>query len=122
MTLIPKKVILRSRNHQMFVAKQPCIICRTTYCVQCCHVRSIPNYGNVGKGSRNDAFTLPMCFHHHMEQHDTSEYNFYCKYNINPILVCKALAKISPCKKIKKLEEGYYDKHTEYFKDSTKGS
>lgn len=86
-----------------------------TIYVQCCHIRSIPNYGNIGMGVRNDMFCLPMCELHHREQHSIGEYKFYRKYNKNPIHIAEYYALQSPCNKVNKLSEGYYDEHREYF-------
>ena len=84
--------------------------------VQCCHIRSIPNYGNIGMSVRNDMFCLPMCIFHHQQQHEIGEFFFYKKYGKNPILIAEHFAKLSPCKKIQNEVEGFYDEHRNYFK------
>lgn len=112
-----KKKKITSLKHQKFVASHTCIICHTDL-VQCCHIRSIPNYGNIGMGVRNDMFCLPMCLSHHNEQHAIGEYNFYRKYNKNPIHIAEYYALQSDCKKVNKLAEGYYDEHRKYFREN----
>jgi len=112
-----KRKKIKSLNHQKFIASNNCIICGHNQ-VQCCHIRSIPNYGNIGMGVRNDMFCLPMCFSHHAEQHKIGEYTFYKKYNKNPILIAEYFALNSLCKKVKDLAEGYYNDHRVYFTES----
>jgi hypothetical protein len=116
---IPKAQIIKSEKHRRFVASKSCVICLNPY-TQCCHIRSIPNYGNVGMSVRNDAFCIPMCVEHHLEQHKIGEYIFYSKYYINPVYVSEQLCKISPCKKIQGLKEGFFDEYRKYFKDNAK--
>ena len=116
-----KAQIIKSEKHRRFVASKNCIICLNPY-TQCCHIRTIPNYGNVGMSVRNDAFCIPMCVEHHKEQHLLGEYKFYFKYNINPVYVSEQLCKISPCKKIQNLKANFFDEYRQYFKSNPKGN
>ena len=112
---IRKANIIDSVKHQKFVASFPCVVCGINTEVQCCHIRSIPKLGNVGKGIRDDRFCIPMCFQHHTEQHLIGELEFFDKYNINPILISMKLASISPCKKINQAkQEGSYNGKLNY--------
>ena len=112
---IPKANIISSVKHQKFVASFPCVVCGNDTQVQCCHIRSIPKVGNVGKGIRDDRFCIPMCFTCHTQQHLIGELEFFEKYNINPILISMKLASISPCIKINQAkQEGAYNGRINY--------
>lgn len=112
---IPKANIINSVKHQKFVASFPCVVCGNNTQVQCCHIRSIPKVGNVGKGIRDDRFCIPMCFTCHSLQHQIGELQFFEKYNINPILISCKLASISPCNKINQAkQEGAYNGKLNY--------
>ena len=123
---IPKANIVHSVKHQKFVASFPCIICGNDTQVQCCHIRSIPKVGNVGKGIRDDRFCIPMCFTCHTQQHLIGELEFFEKYNINPILISMKLASISPCIKINQAkQEGAYNgklNYKEHIRNNKKSS
>ena len=99
---IRKANIIHSVKHQKFVASFPCVVCGNNTQVQCCHIRSIPKLGNVGKGIRDDAYCIPMCFTCHNLQHEMGELAFFYKFNINPIHIAMRLSVISPCDKINK--------------------
>jgi hypothetical protein len=112
---IAKANIIHSVKHQKFVASFPCVVCGDDTQVQCCHIRSIPKLGNVGKGIRDDRFCIPMCFTCHTQQHLIGELEFFEKYNINPILISMKLASISPCIKINQAkQEGAYNGRINY--------
>lgn len=112
---IRKANIITSVKHQKFVASFPCVVCGNDTQVQCCHIRSIPKLGNVGKGIRDDKFCIPMCFTCHSLQHQIGELEFFEKYNINPILISMKLASISPCNKINQAkQEGAYNGKLDY--------
>jgi len=112
---IPKANIINSEKHRRFVASFPCVVCGNDTQVQCCHIRSIPKVGNVGKGIRDDSFCIPMCFTCHSIQHNIGELKFFELYNINPILISMKLASISPCKKINQSkQEGKYNGKLDY--------
>jgi len=113
--MLRKAIIIKSEKHRRFVASLPCFICKKTN-VQCCHIRSIPNYGNVGLSVRNDVFSVPMCIEHHFEQHQIGEKKFYLKYKKNPIYISELICKKSPCKKIKSLPYDYFEKYRNYNK------
>jgi hypothetical protein len=112
---IAKAKIIHSVKHQKFVASFPCVVCGNDTQVQCCHIRSIPKVGNVGKGIRDDRFCIPMCFTCHTQQHLIGELEFFEKYNINPILISMKIASISPCNKINQSkQEGAYNGKLDY--------
>ena len=91
------------------------MVCGNNTQVQCCHIRSIPKLGNVGKGIRDDAYCIPMCFTCHNLQHEIGELEFFGKFNINPILLSMKLSIISPCKKINQAkQEGKYNGKLDY--------
>ena len=103
---IAKANIIHSVKHQKFVASFPCVVCGNDTQVQCCHIRSIPKTGNVGKGIRDDKYCIPMCFTCHNLQHQIGELEFFERFNINPILISMKLSIISPCNKINQSKEG----------------
>ena len=112
---IRKANIINSVKHQKFVASFPCVVCGNDTHVQCCHIRSIPKVGNIGKSVRDDSFCIPMCFTCHSIQHNVGELKFFEIYNINPILISMKLASISPCKKINQSkQEGKYNGKLDY--------
>jgi hypothetical protein len=123
---IAKANIVHSVKHQKFVASFPCVVCGNDTEVQCCHIRSIPKVGNVGKGIRDDRFCIPMCFTCHTQQHLIGELEFFEKYNINPILISMKLASISPCIKINQAkQEGAYNgklNYKEHIRNNKKSS
>ena len=68
---------IRSRKHLMFVASQPCLICRRED-VQAAHIR----FSGAGIGMKPcDIFTTPLCLEHHREQHTMNEKMYFAKYN-----------------------------------------
>jgi hypothetical protein len=112
---IAKANIIHSLKHQKFVASFPCVVCGNDTQVQCCHIRSIPKLGNVGKGIRDDRFCIPMCFTCHTLQHQMGELEFFERFNINPILISMKLSIISPCNKINQSKEaGAYNGRINY--------
>ena len=121
-----KANIIHSVKHQKFVASFPCVVCGNDTQVQCCHIRSIPKVGNVGKGIRDDRFCIPMCFTCHTQQHLIGELEFFQKYNINPILISMKIASISPCNKINQAkQEGAYNgklNYKEHIRNNKKSS
>ena len=123
---IRKANIIHSVKHQKFVASFPCVVCGNDTQVQCCHIRSIPKVGNVGKGIRDDRFCIPMCFTCHNLQHQIGELKFFYKFNINPIAVSLKLAIISPCNKINQAkQEGTYNgklNYKEHIRNNKKSS
>ena len=123
---IRKANIINSVKHQKFVASFPCVVCGNNTQVQCCHIRSIPKLGNVGKGIRDDAYCIPMCFTCHNLQHEIGELEFFGKFNINPILISMKLSIISPCVKINQAkQEGAYNgrlNYKEHIRNNKKGS
>jgi hypothetical protein len=110
-----KANIIHSVKHQKFVASFPCVVCGNDTQVQCCHIRSIPKIGNVGKGIRDDKYCIPMCFTCHNLQHQIGELEFFERFNINPILISMKLSVISPCNKINQAkQEGAYNGRINY--------
>jgi len=119
---IPKAKIIKSDKHRRWIASNfPCIICKNDE-VQVAHIRNLPK-GNIGLGLKNDAYCLPLCCDHHLEQHRMNEIKFWLKYNINPILISIKLCTLSECKKVNTLkEEGYFNGNTNYFRIVPKDS
>ena len=118
--LLPKRIIVKSKKHLEWVARNNvCIITRSNYGVQACHIRNVFGRGDCGIGTKGgDAFVVPMTWQVHHGQHTMSELEFYCKHNINPIEVCKMLARETTCSKINKLyKEGYYDYYIKEYAD-----
>ncbi len=112
---VPKANIINSEKHRRFVASFPCVVCGNNTQVQCCHIRSIPKLGNIGKGVRDDAYCIPMCCTCHNLQHEMGELEFFYKFNINPIALSMKLSIISPCKKINQAKmEGKYNGKLNY--------
>ena len=112
---ILKANIIKSEKHRRFVASFPCVVCANNTQVQCCHIRSIPKFGNIGKGVRDDSYCIPMCSRCHLYQHKIGELKFFEMYNINPILISMKLSIISPCKKINQAkQEGKYNGKLNY--------
>jgi len=118
--LLPKRIIIKSRIHLEWVARNNvCIITRSNYGVQACHVRTVFGRGDCGVGTKGgDMFVVPMTWQVHHDQHTMSELEFYCKNNINPIEIAKSLALNTKCKKINKLaKEGFYDDYIKHYAD-----
>ena len=104
---------IRSRNHLMFVASQPCLICRRED-VQAAHIR----FSGAGMGMKPcDIFTTPLCIEHHREQHTKNEKMFWILYGINPIARAMAFALESPDKKIRERVYEHFkeDKFRKFF-------
>ena len=116
--IIPKRIIIKSRVHLEWVARNNvCIITRSNYGVQACHIRNVFGRGDCGLGTKGgDMFVVPMTWQVHHNQHTMSELEFYCKHNINPIEISKSLALKTICKKINNLaKEGFYDYYIEQY-------
>lgn len=123
--LLPKTPIIKSKKHLEYLARNSvCLKCRSNYGIQACHIRTVYGMGNAGFGTKGgDLFVVPLCYLCHQQQHQTSEINFYCKININPILCSRNIALKSPCKKVKqKAKEGYYEKYIEYYELALKNT
>ncbi len=123
---IRKANIIHSVKHQKFVASFPCVVCGNDTQVQCCHIRSIPKLGNIGKNIRDDKYCIPMCFTCHNLQHQIGELEFFERFNINPILISMKLSIISPCIKINQAKhEGAYNgklNYQEHIRNNKKSS
>lgn len=121
MQLLKQKYI-KSETHRRWIADNfPCLICKNSE-VQVAHIRHLPK-GNVGMGMKNDAYCVPLCVEHHLQQHTMNEIKFWLKYNINPIIVAIKLCTLSECKKVNTLkEQGYFNGNTNYFRILPKDS
>ena len=94
--LLPKRIIIKSRIHLEWVARNShCIKCRTTYGLQSAHIRKTDNLGNVGWGQKNsDVYVVPLCY------------------------LCHELALKSPDKKVKQFaKEGKLNDAIKYWDD-----
>jgi len=105
--LIPKRIIIKSKKHLEWVARNSnCIRCRTTYGLQSAHIRKTDKLGNVGWGQKNsDVYVVPLCYLCHQLQHTMNEFEFFTGHlYINPITVCLELALKSPEQKLNNLQ------------------
>tara|TARA_R110000772_G_scaffold101575_1_gene202041 strand:+ start:152 stop:589 length:438 start_codon:yes stop_codon:yes gene_type:complete len=119
--LLPKRIIIKSKKHLEWVARNShCIKCRTTYGLQSAHIRKTDNLGNVGWGQKNsDVYVVPLCYLCHQKQHTMNEFEFFAVLlYINPIRVCLELALKSPDKKVKQFaKEGKLNDAIKYWDD-----
>jgi hypothetical protein len=88
-TPIRKPVRRRSKAHLLFVATQPCLICRRTPC-DAHHLKFAQPRGLGLKGS--DEFVVPLCRHHHQDLHrHVNERAWWSNAQIEPVATAKAL-------------------------------
>ncbi len=98
-----------NKSHQQWVRGFHCCVpgCRYDSPVQFAHVRSgIDNPDERGgMGIKpSDAWGIPLCAAHHMEQHRRGESSFDDTYKINRVALAKEFAAKSP--HLKKMETG----------------
>lgn len=92
-------MIKRPRQHNeahlKFVRGLPCCVCGNPIETEAAHIRYARNeLGKrpVGKGEKpDDVWTVPLCGHHHRDQHYVGEEMFWHAYPRNPILIALAL-------------------------------
>lgn len=86
-------------KHLAFVRERPCVICGSSPCdpahIKMADARVLkPMSSNLGMKA-DDRFTLPLCRHHHEQQHNKPERAWWQSYHIDPILLALALYSIS---------------------------
>ena len=64
--------------------------------IECAHVRQGTD-GGVGL-KPSDRWTIILCKHHHLEQHELGEPAFEAKYDLDLVELAKEFARRSPCK------------------------
>lgn len=80
----------RDEKHLDFIRSLPCCICGDNTSTEAAHIRT----GSIGHGKRStgmqekpsDKWSLPLCNHHHREQHTMNEMAFWKRYGIDPFL------------------------------------
>jgi hypothetical protein len=88
---------VKDEAHLSFVRQLPCVLCMKPS--EACHVRfSDARYGtHTGMGRKpNDAFTVPMCRDHHIQQHSGSEVAFWEDLGIDAHALALSLYMVSP--------------------------
>ena len=84
----------RSKGHLIFVASQPCLICKATPC-DAHHVK-IARPRSLGR-KVSDEFTVPLCRAHHQELHrHGNERTWWANWQLEPIPIAKSLWEKSP--------------------------
>lgn len=85
----------KNDRHLDFVRSLSCVICLDNTATEAAHIRySAPKVGKreTGKGEKpSDIFTVPLCGHHHREQHARNEREWWLEKGINPLIVSLAL-------------------------------
>jgi hypothetical protein len=85
----PKSRRLRDKNHLLFVAQQPCLVCGRQPC-DAHHLRFAQSPGLSLKVS--DEFTVPLCRVHHRELHRTGlELRWWKGVGIDAIAIARRL-------------------------------
>lgn len=94
-----KRNKIESKVHLAAIRDLPCCICLSMSGIEAAHVRSSSAQfakPETGMGTRpSDAWTLPLCAHHHRlapdSQHNVGEDKFWSRYGINPFVLALAL-------------------------------
>lgn len=88
----------KNEAHLAHVRKLPCAICGQKP-VEAAHIRmAAPEYGKRETGMAekpDDCWTMPLCPHHHREQHGMNEEQFWQDYGMDPIKIALALNRAS---------------------------
>lgn len=86
---------IEDRKHLDFIRGLPCVFCLTRRNVEAAHVRmGDPLYGKRQAGmaeKADDRWSLPLCPHHHDEQHSMNEAAFWSALQIDPLKLSLAL-------------------------------
>ena len=89
---------IKNESHLRFIRQLPCLICGSPG-VDAAHVRfACEKAGKraVGVGEKpDDRWTVPLCRHHHTEQHSKEERLFWVGYNKDPIYISLILYGLS---------------------------
>lgn len=118
--MFKKTQIIKSKKHLEYIARNyPCLICRSNWTVQACHIRHTDKQGNAGWGTKGgDMYVVPLCYLCHQKQHEQNEFTFWINNNINPIEIAYKISLKSPISKIKQLaKEGFYNEAINYYRD-----
>lgn len=82
---------LKDEKHLRFLRLLDCIICGSPH-TEAAHVRyAAPEYGKRETGKQekpDDKWCLPLCSHHHRDQHAHSEEAWWNDMGINPLAAC----------------------------------
>jgi hypothetical protein len=91
---LPKPIHKRSKAHLVFVASQPCLVCKSTPCDA--HHLKIARPRSLGR-KVSDEFTVPLCRKHHHELHrHGNEANWWADLQIAPITIAQQLWEAGP--------------------------
>lgn len=84
----------RDEKHLDFIRSQPCCICGGID-TEAAHIRTASiKHGKLHTGMAekpSDKWTLPLCNHHHREQHSMNEVYFWHSYGIDPFMLAITL-------------------------------
>lgn len=100
---------VRSPQHRAWIRQQPCCVCGTkgteSNPIQCAHVRMGTGGGTGMKPG--DQWTVPLCYHHHDQQHRWGEAMFwgFFKDQSGPTWA-KSYARRSPDSRIREAADG----------------
>lgn len=79
---------IKDEKHLQFIRQLPCLICGSTG-VDAAHIRFACEAAGkraVGVGEKpDDRWTVPLCRHHHTQQHSGNEREFWEKHGIDPV-------------------------------------
>lgn len=94
---------MQDASHLTAIRDLPCLKCGLEGFSEAAHVRmnSAAFNKRVGKGEKpDDRWTLPLCPSCHRidedSQHKVGEETFWHALNLNPLLICEELYKVSP--------------------------
>ena len=81
--------------HLRYIRSLPCCICGDNTATEAAHVRMTDRRVgkiNPGMGQKpDDSWTVPLCGHHHRDQHLIEEAEFWGTFQIDPIFLALAL-------------------------------
>jgi hypothetical protein len=93
-TPIKKPIRRRNKAHLIFVAAQPCLICKRSPCDA--HHLKFAQPKTLGR-KVSDEFTVPLCREHHHELHrQSNEMAWWANLRMTPIEIARELWQTSP--------------------------
>lgn len=95
--MVRESTVIRSPGHLRFVRAHECAVCGglpSGYPIEAAHVRTGTDGGMGMKPS--DSWTIPLCAHHHRDQHMIGEAEFENIFKINMKAFAENLWLISP--------------------------
>ena len=93
-TPIKKPIRRRNKAHLIFVAAQPCLICKRSPCDA--HHLKFAQPKTLGR-KVSDEFTVPLCREHHHELHrQNNEMAWWANLRMTPIEIARELWQTSP--------------------------